>query len=99
MNPNPEATDSEAFQYEAAYGRIEAILEELNSGNVSLDRSLTLYEEADRLILGCNARLNEAEQRIATLIKARNGELALDPQGQPRIENWQAQQPNPNHPQ
>lgn len=96
MKANPEEDNQQAFQYEAAYARIEAILEELNSGNVSLDRSLTLYEEADRLIHSCNSRLNEAEQRIATLIKKRNGELALTPQGQPQVENWQPQQPNPS---
>ena len=47
----------------------------MNSGTVSLDESLKLYEEADKLINTCSKRLNEAERKIETLIKNRNGEL------------------------
>lgn len=83
-------TKDETFQFESAYARVEKILEELNSGNVSLDRSLELYEEADELIARCNKRLNEAEQRIAILIKRRNGELVADEQGQPATQDWKA---------
>lgn len=61
--------------FEAAFERLEAILEQMNGGSISLDDSLGLYEEADRLIAICNKRLNEAERKIEVLIKNRNGEL------------------------
>jgi exodeoxyribonuclease VII small subunit len=71
------------FSFEQAYARLEEILEQMNSGKVSLDESLKLYEEADRLIASCNSRLNEAEQKIESLIKNRNGELAMGENDKP----------------
>ena len=53
----------------------------MNSGKVSLDDSLKLYEEADFLITTCQKRLLEAEKKIEILIKNRSGELVLDENG------------------
>ena len=75
--------DSETISFETAYARLEEILEKMNSGKVSLEESLMLYEEADRLITWCNMRLNEAEKRIEVLVKNREGDLSLDEQGKP----------------
>lgn len=71
------------MNFEQAYARLEQILETMNSGKASLDESLKLYEEADKLISSCNIRLNEAEQKIETLLKNRSGELVLNEHGQP----------------
>lgn len=79
-------TMSEEFNFEKAFVRLEAILERMNSGSVSLDDSLTLYEEADQLIAGCGQRLALAEERIEALIKRRDGSLELDEQGRPKKE-------------
>ncbi len=65
------------LDFEQAFARLEQILEQLNSGTVSLDKSLALYEEANKLIVSCNGRLTAAEQRVETLIKQRDGQLAL----------------------
>ncbi len=65
------------LSFEAAFGRLEEILEKLNSGTISLDDSLKLYEEADHLILTCSKRLNDAERKIEILVKNRNGELTF----------------------
>ncbi len=69
--------------FEAAYARLEQILERMNSGKVPLEEALHLYEEADSLIRSCNVRLSQAEQKIETLMKNRGGDLVLDEQGQP----------------
>jgi exodeoxyribonuclease VII small subunit len=69
--------------FESAFKRLEAILEKMNSNSVSLDESLHLFEEADKLITCCNKRLNEAERKIETLIKSRTGELVLGPDARP----------------
>ncbi len=63
--------------FEAAFSRLEEILEKMHSGALSLDESIQLYEEADKLIVQCNQRLSDAERKIEILIKNRNGELAL----------------------
>ena len=80
--------DLTTISFEAAFARLEEILERLNSGNVSLDESLKLYEEADQLIVVCNRRLNEAERKIEILVKNRNGELALGADDRPATQDF-----------
>jgi len=74
--------------FEQAYARLEEILEKMNSGKQSLEDSLSLYEEADRLIVFCNKRLQQAEQKIETLIKNREGDLVLTPSGSPQTQEF-----------
>ncbi|NGX62230.1 MAG: Exodeoxyribonuclease 7 small subunit [Chlamydiae bacterium] len=64
------------LNFEQSFARLEEILDKMNSGNVSLDESLTLYEEADRLMIKCHEKLSNAQTKIETLIKNRSGELA-----------------------
>ena len=74
--------------FESAYTRLEEILERMNSGNISLDESLKLYEEADKLINTCQKRLTDAERKIETLIKSRNGELKTNEKQKPSTQNF-----------
>jgi exodeoxyribonuclease VII small subunit len=67
----------EPGNFESAFSRLEAILEQMHKSDISLDESLKLFEEADKLITLCHTRLNHAERKIETLIKARNGELVV----------------------
>lgn len=71
------------FSFETSIQRLESILEKMNSGSAGLDETLKLYEEADSLISGCSKKLLEAEKRVETLIKTRNGDAQLDASGQP----------------
>jgi exodeoxyribonuclease VII small subunit len=81
---------NKAVHFETAFARLEEILEKMNSGAVTLDDSLSLYEEADKLIVTCAQRLNEAEQKVEMLIKKRTGELALDDENKPMTQNFTA---------
>ena len=74
------------LSFETAYARLEEILEKMNSGKVSLEESLKLYEEADRLIGWCSKSLTEAEKKIEILVKNRDSELQLDEQGRPQTQ-------------
>ena len=74
------------LSFETAYARLEEILEKMNSGKVALEESLHLYEEADQLILWCSQRLNEAEKKIETLVKNREGDLLLNSGGKPQTQ-------------
>ena len=78
----------EPIEFEVAFERLEEILEAMNEGTVSLDESLKLYEEADKLIVTCHKRLTGAEQKIELLIKKRNGELELDEDATPKREEF-----------
>jgi len=69
--------------FEEAYARLEEILDKINLGEISLDKSITLYEEADKLIKHCTMKIDAAEKRITTLMKNREKELILDEDGNP----------------
>lgn len=85
--PSPHVPEESS--YEACFARLEEILEKMNSGSISLDESLKLYEEADRLISSCTKRLNDAERKIEILIKNRNtGELVLGTDKKPVTEDF-----------
>ena len=73
---NHENTD---FSFEVSYQKLEKILATLNSEDTSLEKSLELYEEANKLITLCSAKLNQAEQKIEMLIKNREGAFQTTP--------------------
>lgn len=75
--------------FEGAYQRLEEILESLNKTQVSLEDSLKLYEEGDRLIQLCYGKLSHAEKKVQTLIKNREQQLILDQNAKPSLEDFQ----------
>lgn len=77
--------------FEASFARLEEILEKLNSGAISLDHSLKLYEEADTLINICTKRLNDAERKIEILIKNRTGEITVNSDQKPLTQDFSSQ--------
>lgn len=85
--------ESIPLSFEAAFARLEEILEKLNTGTISLDDSLKLYEEADQLIATCNKRLNDAERKIEILVKNRNGELIFGNDDRPLIQDYKVVSP------
>lgn len=76
------------LSFETAFARLEEILEKMNSGSISLDESLKLYEEADKLISTCQKRLSDAERKIETLVKNRNGEVILGSDQKPLLQEF-----------
>jgi exodeoxyribonuclease VII small subunit len=63
----------ESMTFEQAYSEIEKIVEILETGNNSLEQSITLYERGQHLARYCNSLLDKAELKIRELS---NGELA-----------------------
>ena len=90
MNINQNLSPSNPeMNFETSFARLEEILEKMNSSSISLDESLKLYEEADKLINLCGKRLNDAERKIEVLIKNRHtGELVLGTDQKPSTENF-----------
>jgi len=58
--------------FEAALNALEERVRSLESGEVSLDRALTLFEEGVELARSCHTHLDHAEQRIAALTRGRD---------------------------
>lgn len=89
MNKNPNLQDPQPeVNFEAGFSRLEEILEKMNSSSISLDESLKLYEEADKLISLCSKRLTDAERKIEKLVKNRSGELVLGNDQKPTTEDF-----------
>ena len=73
--PEQPETGSEISElsFEAALKRLEEIVRKLESGEASLDESIELYAEGDRLNQQCEARLQSAQARIEKIQIGRDG--------------------------
>lgn len=95
MNEQTKQPDpKDQLSFETAFHRLEEILERMNSNTVSLDESLKLFEEADKLITMCNKRLIDAERKVEMLIKNRAGELLLGSDQKPGTQDFNFAPPN-----
>ena len=65
--------------FEKALERLEEISGRLESGEVSLDESIRMYEEGMKLIEFCNSKLNEALKKIQKLSKTPEGKFEVEP--------------------
>jgi exodeoxyribonuclease VII small subunit len=54
----------ENLTYEEAYQQLEAIIAQLESGELSLEKSVTLYEQGQMLSAHCQKLLEDAELKI-----------------------------------
>ncbi len=61
------------LSFEAALERLETLVESMESGEVPLADLLAKFEEGNKLLKQCEARLKDAELKIEQLKKERNG--------------------------
>jgi len=64
-------------QFETALEDLEQVVEQLESGELSLEDSLAAFERGVGLVRYCNAKLNEVEKKIELLVKDKDGKLQL----------------------
>lgn len=74
----PSEAEPEALGFEEALKRLTTIVERLESGDLSLEQSLSLFEEGTRLSRSSQAQLDAAEKRVEEL-------LAIDDKGLPVV--------------
>ena len=65
-------------KFEDCLQRLERILEELEKGEIPLERALQLFEEGMQLSNSCRKELDEAEGKIEILLK-QSGKLQAEP--------------------
>jgi exodeoxyribonuclease VII small subunit len=63
--------------FESAMEEIEQVVEQIESGELSLEESLAAYEKGVGLVKFCYQKLNEVEKRIELLVKDKEGKLQL----------------------
>ena len=61
--------------FESSLARLEEIVSAMESGEIMLDESLSLYEEGIKLIKYCTKALDDAEQKVKILQKGEEGSL------------------------
>ena len=59
---------------ELSLQRLESIVSNMESGETSLEKSLSLFEEGMDLVNKCQSQLKKAEQRVENLI-AKSGDI------------------------
>jgi exodeoxyribonuclease VII small subunit len=65
------------MKFEEALKKLEKIVAELESGDLSLDEALKKYQEGIELSRACSQRLDSAKKKIDVLIKNKKGEFEL----------------------
>jgi exodeoxyribonuclease VII small subunit len=63
--------------FEEALKRLEAIVQQLERGDVPLERSIELYEEGIKLSRACAEHLTKAELTVKRLSKELDGSFIL----------------------
>jgi len=69
------AEKKEEIKFEKAMKRLESIVDELEKGEMDIDKSLEAFEEGIKMSRLCSKKLNEAERKIEQLTKNEKGEL------------------------
>ncbi|GED22606.1 exodeoxyribonuclease VII small subunit [Halomonas sabkhae] len=65
--------------FAATVERLEALVERLESGELSLEDSLTAFEQGVRLTRDAQRQLDEAELKVRSLTEGENGGVDLKP--------------------
>ena len=72
------ATKKPDINFEKALEELEGIVEDLESGDLSLENSLKSFEKGIKLARQCQEQLSKAELQVQKLIEE-NGELKTTP--------------------
>ena len=70
---------TEKHSFEENLKELETVVKSLESGNVSLDEMLGLFERGVALTKECTKQLDSTEQKINILIKKADGSMAEEP--------------------
>jgi exodeoxyribonuclease VII small subunit len=73
------SNNDEPKSFEASLEALEAIVHQLEDGDLPLEKSLELFEEGIRLSRHCQERLNQAERRIEILLRDNQGRPTTAP--------------------
>lgn len=66
-------------KFEDSLKKLEAIVAQLEEGDLALEESLKLFEEGVSLSSACKQELDAAEGKVQMLVKQRDGSQKLEP--------------------
>lgn len=71
------------MDFEKKIKRLEEIVQGMEHGDLTLEKSLELFEEGVRLSRECHTKLNEAELKVKQL-------LGVDSEGNPIVKDFKS---------
>ena len=71
-------TAKKTLDLETALADLEGLVEELESGDLPLEKAMQKFEQGIKLTRNCQAALKEAEQKVEILLKSAGGEELED---------------------
>ncbi|MBN1621329.1 MAG: exodeoxyribonuclease VII small subunit [Endomicrobiales bacterium] len=57
------------LKFEDAMKRLEEIVEQMEKGDINLDKSLSYFEEGIKLVRFCSSKLEEVKKKVEILVK------------------------------
>lgn len=76
MSENGAKIDDLSF--EAALAELETIVQQLESGDVELEKSIAIYERGAALKAHCEKKLREAELKVEKIVLDDNGNVRTE---------------------
>lgn len=76
---NKSHEDIKTMSFETALKELEEIVSQLESGDVELDKSITIYERGAALKAHCEARLKDAELKVNKIVLGPDGKATSTP--------------------
>ena len=71
-------TAQKTIDLEKALTELEELVEELESGDLPLEKAMKKFEQGIKLTRTCQSALKEAEQKVEILLKGAGGEDVLE---------------------
>ncbi len=78
MSAKPKSS-SATPTFETAMDRLEAIVEQMESGKLPLEELIVRYEEGMSMVKVCQERLTAAEQKIEIIARDKAGQAVVKP--------------------
>ena len=95
MSAKPKTPTAEP-NFETAMDRLEAIVEQMESGKLPLEDLIVRYEEGMNLVKVCQERLVSAEQKIEIIARNNAGKVSVKPFDSPPEATAPALEPQRN---
>lgn len=73
------SSNEQPKSFEASLEALERIVQQLEQGDLPLEKSLELFEQGIGLSRQCQDRLNQAERRIEILLRDNQGRTTVSP--------------------
>jgi exodeoxyribonuclease VII small subunit len=75
----PVPSDVDQMSFEDALAELDRIVRDLETGQKKLEDAITAYERGAALRRHCEAKLAQAEARVAAIVERSDGALGLRP--------------------